>query len=351
MTIILFIIIFGIVVISHEFGHFLLAKLNGIRVLEFSVGMGPTLCAFQRGATKYSLKLLPIGGACMFDGEDGVAAKEGESDEHSFLNANVWARISCVAAGPIFNFILAYIFAVIIVSFAAIGYPKLAAVMEDYPAAEAGMQAGDTILKINGERVYLYQDIMLISQLNKGEPLEIVYEREGNTYEATVVPAYNEEENRYYIGFAGCEYGECDGLEVFQYGYYQLRYSMVSTFKSLKLMLTGGVSRKDIAGPVGIANMVGETYEAVKPAGWESVVLTMMNIVVILSVSLGVMNLLPIPALDGGRLVFLLIEVIFRKPIPPEREGVVHFIGFVLLMVLMVFILFNDISNIFHAHF
>lgn len=282
----------------------------------------------------------------MFDGEDGVAKEEGEVDEHSFLKANVWSRIACVAAGPIFNFILAYIFSIILVSFAAIGYPILADVMEGMPAQEAGLLAGDKIISMNGERVYLYQDIMLISQLNKGKEIDIVYEREGERLEVTLVPEYSEEDGRYYIGFAGCEYGECRGLEVFQYGYYQLRYSVVSTFKSLGMLVTGQLSRQDVAGPIGIANMVGETYEATKPAGWETVTLNMMNIVVILSVSLGIMNLLPLPALDGGRLVFMFIEVIKGKPIPPEKEGMVHFAGFVLLMILMVFIVFNDISNI-----
>ena len=116
MTLILFIVIFGVVVIAHEFGHFLLAKANGIHVVEFAVGMGPTLCGFQKKGTKYSLKLFPIGGACMFEGEDGLMTKEGESSEGSFLNASVWGRISTVVAGPIFNFILAFVIAFIMVS-------------------------------------------------------------------------------------------------------------------------------------------------------------------------------------------------------------------------------------------
>ncbi len=348
MSIVLFVIIFGIVVIAHEFGHFIIAKLNGIRVLEFSVGMGPTLFSVQKGETKYCLKLLPIGGACMFDGEDGVSKEEGEVDEHSFLKANVWSRIACVAAGPIFNFILAYVFSVILVSFAAIAYPVLNDVMEGMPAQEAGLQAGDRIISINGEKVYLYQDVLLISQLNKGKELELVYERDGEKSEVTIVPRFDEQEQRYLIGIAGCEYGECKGLEVFEYGYYQLRYSVVSTFKSLGMLVSGQLERKDVAGPIGIANMVGDTYEATKEAGWETVVLNMMNIVIILSVSLGIMNLLPLPALDGGRLVFMFIEVIKGKPISPEKEGMVHFIGFVLLMILMVFVVFNDISNIFN---
>lgn len=346
MSIVLFVLIFGIVVVAHEFGHFIVAKLNGIRVLEFSVGMGPNLFSFQKGETKYCLKLLPIGGACMFDGEDGVAKEEGEIDEHSFLKANVWSRIACVAAGPIFNFILAYVVSVILVSFAAIGYPILADVMEGMPAEEAGLQAGDELISINGERVYLYQDVMLISQLNKGQELDIVYERDGERAEVTLVPRFDETEQRYLIGIAGCEYGACEGLEVFEYGYYQLRYSVVSTFKSLGMLVTGQLEKDDVAGPIGIANMVGDTYEATKESGWETVALNMMNIVVILSVSLGIMNLLPLPALDGGRLVFMFVEVVRGKPVSPEKEGMVHFAGFVLLMVLMVFVVFNDISNI-----
>ena len=156
-TVILFLLIFGVVVISHEFGHFLIGKRNGIRVVEFAIGMGPTLFSFTKGETKYSLKLLPIGGACMFDGEDGVAAEDGVQDEHSFLSANVWARIATVFAGPLFNFLLAFVFSLIIVAFTGTDRPIVQQFMEDSAAEEAGLQVGDEIVNINGERIHLYR--------------------------------------------------------------------------------------------------------------------------------------------------------------------------------------------------
>lgn len=347
MTVILFIIIFGIVVLSHEFGHFLLAKMNGIHVVEFSVGMGPVLCSFTRKETKYAIRLLPIGGACMFEGEDGLESENG-GGEGSFLKAGIWARIATVAAGPIFNFILAFIVAVILVSFSATDTTILSGVSEGSPAEAAGLAEGDRIISIDGQKTYLFRDVYLLTLLNKGEAMEVVYERNGETYSANMIPVYSEESARYLMGIYGGIYEQAKGITVFRDAWYEIRYNVVSTYKSLGLLLTGQFSKKDVAGPVGIAvNVVGATYEASREYGIRAVVLNMMNIVLLLSVNLGILNLLPIPALDGGRLVFLLIELIRRKPIPPEKEGIVHFIGLVFFMVLMVVVLFNDLSNIF----
>ena len=149
------------------------------------------------------------------------------------------------------------------------------------------------------------------------------------------------------MGIAGAEYEQFRGLDSLKYGFYEVRYAAISTYKSLLMMLQGQVKTEEMSGVVGIANMVGETYEAVKPAGWVPVLLTMMNLASLLSVNLGIINLLPLPALDGGRLIFLLLEVVRGKPIPADKEGMVHAIGFALLMALMVFLVFNDIRNIF----
>ncbi len=348
VTIILFILIFGLVVISHEFGHFLLAKKNGIRVVEFAVGMGPTLFHFRKGETVYSLKAFPIGGACMFDGEDGVMSKEGEPDEGSFLSASVWARISAVVAGPLFNLILAYVFSLIVVAFTGSNRPVIQSVVPGSAAEAAGLQSGDRITKINGERVHLGQQVTLISWLNKGEDMKVEYVRGGEKSQVTVTPLYDSAADRYYMGFMGVsEYFKCNALEVFQYGFYELEYWVGSTFKSLGMLFTGRVTKDDVAGPVGIAQLVGETYETEKQYGVGYVILSMMNITILLSVNLGILNLLPVPALDGGRLVFLVIEAIRGKPIPPEKEGMVHLAGMAVLMLLMVFVLFNDISRLF----
>lgn len=351
MTIIFFILIFGAVVIAHEFGHFLLAKANGIRVVEFSVGMGPTIASFRKGDTKYSLKLLPIGGACMFEGEDGVQTKEGEEQAGAFYKASVWARISCVLAGPIFNLILGFFIALIIVSVPNINIalPVVAEVTQDGAAEEAGFQAGDRIVSVNGEKIYLFDELTLIMKLHNGESMDVVLEREGEKIETSLTPVYSSEADTYYMGITTNSFIENKGLSMFKYAWYEVRYCVKATYKSLAMLVQGRVNRQDVAGPVGIAvNVVGAAYENTKQYGWETVLLNMLNITLLLSVNLGILNLLPIPALDGGRLFFMLIEVIRGKPIPPEKEGIVHFIGFVFFMVLMVVVFFNDLVNIFN---
>jgi len=352
ITIILFIVIFSVVVVAHEFGHFLLAKANGIHVVEFAVGMGPNLCSFQKGGTKYSLKLLPIGGACMFEGEDGLATKEGEPGEGSFLKATVWGRISTVVAGPFFNFILAYFIAFVMVNMSgiiAIRDPIATQVAEGGGAEAAGLQDGDRIISVNGEKICLYQEISLYMQATyRGGDVKVVYERDGVRYTTMLTPQYDEASGIYLLGVKNADFVEPKGFETLQYAWYEMRYSVKATYKSLGMIFQGRVSRQDVAGPVGIAvNVVGKTYDAAKDYGWQSVLLSMLNITLMLSVNLGILNLLPIPALDGGRLVFLLVEVIRGKPIPPEKEGMVHFVGLMFFMVLMVVVFFNDLANIF----
>ena len=348
ITIILFCVIFGVVVISHEFGHYLLGRLNGIHVVEFSVGMGPNVFSFKKGDTKYSLKLFPIGGACMFEGEDGLETKEGETGKGAFGNATVWGRISTVFAGPFFNFILAFIISIIMVNLIVIRDPVVSEVVDGGAAMEAGLQAGDRIISLDGERIYLYDEILLFTYTHQGGEIEVGYERDGQRYTATLNPQYDESAGRYMIGISNQEFVELQGADTLKFAWYEVRYCVKNTYKSLAMMVQGRVSRQDVAGPVGIAtNLVGKTYENTKQYGWQNVLVNMMNITLMLSVNLGILNLLPIPALDGGRLVFLFLEVLRGKPVPPEKEGMVHFIGMMFFMVLMVFLLFNDISNIF----
>lgn len=333
--------------ISHEFGHFLLAKKNGIRVLEFSVGMGPTLFSVQKQETKYSIKALPFGGSCAFEGEDGITSEEGGHAEGSFTDASVWARISSVAAGPLFNFILAYVLALVVVAFNGSERPVIHAVMPGSAAEAAGIQAGDRITHLDGKRIHLGREISLLSALNQGTPVEVQYQRDGVAASAILTPQYDSAAGRYYMGFQGVqEVFQCNPLEVFQYSFYELKFRVDATFLSLKMLVEGKVSKDDVAGPVGIAQIVGDTYEATKSYGAAQVTFSMMDIAILLSVNLGIINLLPLPALDGGRLVFLLVEAVRGKPIPPEKEGMVHLAGMVVLMGLMVFIVFNDISRI-----
>lgn len=343
MKIVIAILMFCIIVIVHELGHFLLAKMNGIAVKEFSIGFGPTLLGFTKNETKYSVKLIPFGGACIFDDEDPEKA-----EESTFLKASVWARMAVIAAGPIFNFILAFIMALFVVGASGYDTATLTDVMEGYPAAEAGLQPGDTILKMGNERVKLYREVVIYSYMNQNEPVEITYERDGQKYQTTLQQVYDKEANRYYYGFSGGAYIE-DGspLKVLQYSVYEVRYWIKTTLKSIGMIFEGKVTKDDVAGPVGITQMVGEVYEEAAPEGISVVVLSMLNIAILISANLGVMNLLPLPALDGGRLVFLVIEIIRRKPISPEKEGMVHFVGLALLMILMVFVMYNDIMRLF----
>lgn len=356
MTFILFILVFGAVVIAHEFGHFLIAKANGIHVVEFAVGMGPNIVSFQKGDTKYSLKLFPIGGACMFEGEDGVVEKDEDGTEKeqsagSFLKAGVWARIATVFAGPFFNFILAFVVAFIMVNmtdYMAIRAPMISEVVEGSAAEDAGLKSGDIIVSLDKDHIKLYEEISLFTQATyKSGAVKVVYERDGARYETSLTPKYDPEYGRPMLGIINADFVTPHGMETFKYAWYEMRYSVKATYKSLGMLFGGRVSRQDVAGPVGIAvNVVGATYEVAKDYGWQSVVLSMLNIVLMLSVNLGIPNLMPVPALDGGRLVFLFIEVIRGKPIPPEKEGFVHMIGLMFFMALMVFVFFNDIVNI-----
>ncbi len=376
-TIILFLIIFGIVVISHEFGHFIVARRNGIRVLEFSVGMGPTLFSYTKNGIKYSLKLLPIGGACMFDGEDGMTVKEEEESGSmhrraaidaeaplpkdvpeiqtesygvAFTEAGVWKRIAAVFAGPFFNFILAFVVAVILTAFLGADLPVVGQISEDSAAAEAGLMPGDVITQINHEKIHFYREVAVISSLNKGEPLEIHYERNGSKGVAEVSPRYDEQAGRYYIGIrGGGEFLDCNPLQVFQYGFYEVGYYVKTTYKSLGMLIRGQIKKDEVSGPIGIAQFVGDSYDqAQENYGTTSAILTMLEIIVLLSVNLGILNLLPLPALDGGRLLFMFVEVVRGKPIAPEKEGMIHFAGLVVFMVLMVFIMYNDIMKLVH---
>lgn len=362
VSIIWFIIILAVIVVSHEFGHFIIARVNGIRVLEFDIGFGPTLISFKRKGTKFAIKLLPLGGACVFD-QDLLEVEESEADLRKpeddendeekpagklFREANVWARISTVFAGPFFNFIIAFIFSMIIVGAVGTDLPVVQGLTEGRPAIDSGLMVGDTITKINGESIHVWRDITLISILNSGENLTIEYLRKtGEKGTVSFAPAYEEKEGRYYIGIeGGTTFMDCRGVNLFKYSYYELIFNFRNTLKSLKSLILGKLSTDNLSGPVGIAQVVDESYDVAKEYGATSVILTMMNIAMLLSVNLGVINLLPLPALDGGRLIFLIVEVFRGKPIDPKKEGIIHFIGIVLFFLLTIFVFYNDIRRL-----
>ena len=342
MGIILAIIIFSFIVFFHEFGHFILAKKNGIDVEEFAIGMGPALCSKEYKGTKYAIRLFPIGGYCAM-GEDEAAT----DSPNNFNNKSVWARISVIAAGPIFNFILAFVFAVILTAMVGYDPPVVREVEQGYPAAEAGIQKGDTIVKMGNKKINIYREISIYNQFHQGEDVEITYIHDGKKQTVTLTPKMDEESGYTRIGITGSGNTKANIFTSIQYGVYEVKFWICTTLESLKMLITGQIGADQLSGPVGIVSVVDNTYQQSKSYGLFIVIAQMLNIAILLSANLGVMNLLPLPALDGGRLVFLFVEAIRRKRIPPEKEGYVHLVGIALFMVLMVFVMFNDIRRVF----
>lgn len=343
MGIIIAILLFSFIIIFHELGHFLLAKKNGIRVDEFSLGLGPTLFGKKFGQTFFCVKLLPFGGACMM-GEDDVD----DMSPGSFNSKSVWARMSVIAGGPVFNLILAWIFCVILIGATGYQSAEITSVDAGYSAAEQGMKAGDVIREINGRNVHMWDDLRLYTMTHPDESVyEVVYEREGQKYSADLELRQLDGDAAPRLGVVGAEFEKPGILGSMQYGIYKVKYWINYTIDSLRMLFTGQAGLKDLSGPVGIVNVVSDVYESAAPAGVMAVFLNMLNFGTLLTANLGVLNLLPLPALDGGRLVFLIIEAVRRKRIPPEKEGMVHFAGFALLMVLMVIVMYNDIMKLF----
>ena len=343
MSIVLALIIFSLIIIIHELGHFLLAKRGGITVEEFSLGMGPRIISTVKGGTRYSWKLLPFGGSCMMLGED-----EGNMEEGSFASKSVWTRISVIAAGPIFNFVLAFILSLFIIGSIGIDKPIILAVSEGYPAAEAGIAGGDKIISMNGTKIHLSREITNYVSFHQKETVEILYDHEGEEKTAVLTPKENES-GKYIFGIsASGSYREKTGSwETIKYSAYEVKYWIQTTIESLKMIFKGQVGINDMAGPVGVVTIIGDTYEQSAEEGGFYVWLNMLNISILLTANLGVMNLLPLPALDGGRLVFLVIEAIRGKRLNPEKEGMIHFVGLMALMLLMVIVMFNDVRKLF----
>ena len=349
MSLMIAVLMLGIIIMIHEFGHFLFAKLNGIGVIEFSLGMGPRLISFEKGGTRYSFKILPFGGSCMMLGED-----ENEADEHAFNNKSVWARISVVAAGPIFNFLLAFLLSMALIGATGYDTTQLNGVLDGYPAQAAGMQAGDVIRSINGRRVHSYRDINMYLFTHPQKQVEVTWSRTDpsgakQTYSAELAPAYSQENDQYMIGvqFDPAPRQVEHVGQLLLHGLYEVQYWIHYVFDTFYMMFHGLVSLNDISGPVGIVTVIDSSVDEASSYGVSAVVLMLMQLTILLSANLGVMNLLPIPALDGGRLVFLIIEAVRGKPIDKEKEGMVHMAGMVVLLALMVLILFNDVRKLF----
>ena len=362
------ILVLGGIVLFHEFGHFLAARLFVVGVMEFSVGFGPRLLSHvsKKSGTRYSLKLFPLGGSCAMMGEledeeteageerlenTGAAGKDtaGELLGGSFLEQSPIARFCIIAAGPVFNFILAYVLAVVILSWAGYDAPVLVGTTEGQPAQEAGMAAGDVITAIEGRSIHFSRDIQLYNLTGDGSPMEVAYKRyeeaSGRWEERSTVLTPIEIFGQHYFGFqlAGYRQPVESVPRLFLYGVYEVQFWIRSVVDSLKLMAAGRVSGDDIAGPVRIVTIIDETVEQNLSYGFVTVIMNPFNLTVMFSANLGVMNLIPIPALDGGRLLFILIEMIFRRPVNRKIENAMILTGMALLMTFMAVVLWNDI--------
>lgn len=357
MSIILTILIFGVLVMVHEGGHFLMAKKNGISVLEFSIGMGPVLLSKQVGETQYSLRAIPFGGFCSMLDEDGVGDESSYELEGSFQRKSVGARLVVVFAGVIMNFILAFILIFGLVSTSAVLKPEIDQLMENSAAKQVGMEVGDTIRKINGKGVYVYSDVEILMGQLDGSPISVEVKRDGKPYEFTITPVLEKETKQYKIGFypvmlAGTFTEGAEGLEratilettkeSFRTMVFYIRYTAVGLAKALTFQL----SKEQIAGPIGMVQITQDSYEAGLKYGVSGAIRNMVYLAAVLSANLGVMNLLPIPGLDGGRILFLLLEAVRRKPVDPLIEGRVHMAGFFLLIGFMVFVAWNDVLKL-----
>lgn len=344
-------LILSFIVMVHEFGHYLAGRLCGIGIVEFAVGMGPKLFGWERKGIKYSVRAIPIGGFCAFVGED---------DDNPAPNAMnrmpVWKRIVTVASGPIMNFVLAYVVcAILLANFMnVLLMPRIDAVIEDMPAIEAGFEAGDVVVAVNGTEISYDNDgaeLMrsIVQSADDQTVINFTVDRDGEIIEIPLSPKLVPVQ--YVNAQTGEEYYQDTYQIGIQFGVRNYTFAesikgsagyMVDTAKlmidSLKNLVFKGEGVDDISGPVGIVSVMTQQIS-------EGLYM-ILYLVFIISLNLGIMNLLPLPALDGGRLVFLAVEGITRKRIPPEKEGYVHALGLLLLFGFMIFITYKDIVRL-----
>ncbi|SHJ57679.1 site-2 protease. Metallo peptidase. MEROPS family M50B [Anaerobranca californiensis DSM 14826] len=331
MTIFLALIVFGLLVLVHELGHFLTARAVGIEVQEFAIGFGPTIFSWKKGVTQYSLRLFPLGGYVKVLGEE----KEDFDKEGSYHTKSVKQRFAFIFAGSFMNFVLAVILLFIV--FTGFGLPanipEIGVVEEGGIAYQAGLKKGDYVLEVNDIKINTWQELVVQISNNPDKTLNFKISRDGNILNIPVTPKYNPETERVMIGI-GPAYKTLPPFNAVKESIVQTFSLSTQIISGIILMITGRIEA-EIAGPIGIVTMVGESAKY----GLSS----LMIFTALLSVNLGVLNLLPIPALDGSRLVFLLVEALRGRPVDPEKEGTIHIIGFIILIIFMLFIMYKDV--------
>ncbi|MBQ3462223.1 MAG: site-2 protease family protein [Clostridia bacterium] len=381
VTAIVSVVMFLVMISLHEFGHFIVAKALKFRVDEFSVGMGPLILKKQKGETQYSLRALPLGGYCKFD-EDNPE----DDDPRAFVNQKAWKRLIVLLAGGVFNIILGFVlFIVVVFAISPVRTNVVESVVPNSYIEQSGMQAGDTIVAINGKGVSFYNDISLYTQnFTKDENAQLTVKRNGENIDFNFKPTeqiiettYTEngadikttvngavEETRhadysdsfvkddsiigktetvtrYIIGFTPAQ-KNINIFNVWGEAWNETKFVVKLVYQSLWQIITGKIGIREMSGPVGIVNEVNTAVNS-GSMSW----LYVINLVALLTINLGVFNLLPIPALDGGRILFVLWEMITGKRIPPDKEGIVHAIGMALLLLLVLVISFSDIMKLF----
>ncbi|MBE6862339.1 MAG: membrane-associated zinc metalloprotease [Ruminococcus sp.] len=340
------ILIFGLIVTVHEFGHFICAKLCGIKVLEFSIGMGPRLLKFGKGETVYSLRLLPVGGYCAMEGEDSES-----DDSRSFRSQSVWKRMIVLVAGAFMNFVLGFVM-VMIMTCMSDSVPTMAirgfsgqkaedGTVEYLSGSyEAGLRHGDIIVEMDGMHIFTTTDLSYMLGSSSTHDVEVIRNGERLLFQDVKF------ENRIDGGTIdfGLEYADKNIGNVLSYSGKDCVSLGRLVWLSLKDLVTGKYGAEELSGPVGVVTTIDETAQQGENVKEKS--MSLIYLTALITINIGVFNLLPIPGLDGGRLLFCLIEILRRKPVKPEHEGYVHLAGMVLLFGIMIFATYNDIVRL-----
>ena len=345
VNIILAVLLFGFIIFFHELGHFLAARLFGVGVDSFSLGMGPKIIAKKRGDTEYAIRAVPFGGFCAMQGEDESKRELRPGD---FTAHAPWQRFFILIAGACFNFLLAFLLGLVLVMQTGVDKPYIGQLMPGMPAEEAGLKAGDRILAVNGSKAVFFRDVSMALRFHAGEPITFRYETPaGEKRTVTVTPKYLKEQDGYYTGIVSAgSMPVKNPAELVYYAAGEVGLNIRMAIQSVRLLIKGAVSPKNLTGPVGIVQAISENMDAARPYGLRVMLLSLFSFGLLLSANLGVMNLLPLPALDGGRALLTAVEAVIRRPLNRKIEATVHLTGFVLLMGLMLYVLWNDIMRI-----